>query len=156
MVHPKAKSGDPDYDDKVPAEQHAGGLVVSAGDGVILSKVNGPVDADGAHVNLAVDETDLDNRPAPGDVATEPSEVQQYSVEDTPAYGKDVEADHKDIEIIKSGQASVHAAHEANVRGEEPGQADEANTRSGDISAAAGSDKATAAPATKRTTSANK
>lgn len=116
MVYEKKRSGDPDYDDKQPPEFHAGGLVVSAGDGVILSPVNGPIDAEGAHVNLAVTEDDLDNRPAPGETATAPSSVQQYNEEDTPAYGEDVEADSEDVERIKASQASVQAANGPNVQ----------------------------------------
>jgi len=138
MVYDKARSGDPDYDDKVPLEQHSGG-VVSAGDGVWISKVNGPIDAEGAHVNLAVDETDLDNRPEPGGHATKPSEVQQYSPDDTPTLEQ--EADPADVEHIKSGQASVRIAAEAAGQTgtavlSEGDQADESKTRSADVSAA--------------------
>lgn len=114
MVYEKKRSGDPDYDDKQPPERHSGGLVVSAGDGVILSKTNGPVDENGAHVNLAVTEDDQDNRPAPGETATASSTVQQYSAETTPAYGEDVAADSADVAQIKAGQASVQAANLAN------------------------------------------
>jgi hypothetical protein len=73
MVYDKKKSGDPDYDDKVPAEQH-GAKVVRAGDGteVYMTESNGPVNAFGAHVNLDEPADAGDNRPAPGDVATEP------------------------------------------------------------------------------------
>lgn len=113
MVYEKKKSGDPDYDDKQPPEFHAGGLVVSAGDGVILSPTNGPVDENGAHVNLATDEDDLDNRPAPGETATAASEVQQYREEDTPAYGETVDADSADVEAAREGQRSVRVAAEA-------------------------------------------
>lgn len=114
MVYEKARSGDPDYDDKQPREFHAGGPVVTAGDGreVRLSPVNGPVDAEGAHVNLAVDTMDLDNRPSPGNVASKPSEVQDYSAEDTPTMSEELRADSKDIEQIKAGQAGVRAAAE--------------------------------------------
>lgn len=113
MVYDKARSGDPDYDDKVPQEQHAGGLVVSAGDGVLLSKTNGPVNAEGGHVNLAVDENDLDNRPAPGSVAKQASEVQQYAAEDTPAHAEPTKADSADVDAIVAGQAAVRANSEA-------------------------------------------
>lgn len=87
MVYDKTKSGDPDYDDKQPREAH-GGKLVTAPDGreVLMTEAAGPVDAaTGQHVNLdpAV-EDGLDNRPAPGGVADAPSEVQTYSVEDTP------------------------------------------------------------------------
>lgn len=111
MVYKKERSGDPDYDDKQPPEFHAGGPVVTAGDGqeVRLSPVTGPVDAEGAHVNLAVDTTDLDNRPSPGNVASAPSEVQDYSAEDTPTAAKSVRAESKDVQAIKDGQASVRA-----------------------------------------------
>jgi hypothetical protein len=113
MVYEKVRSGDPDYDDKQPPEFHAGGEVVSAGDGVRLTKTNGPVDAEGAHVNLAVDTQDLDNRPSPGNVASAPSEVQDYSVEDTPTYAEATEADSKDVDAIAASQASVRAQSEA-------------------------------------------
>ena len=109
MVYNKERSGDPDYDDKQPIEHHQGGIV-SAGDGVWISKVNGPVDAEGQHVNLAVDETDLDNRPAPGEVATKPSEVQTYDTSDTPT--AEADADSADVDAIKAGQTSVRAAAE--------------------------------------------
>lgn len=124
MVYEKKRSGDPDYDDKQPPEHHAGGLVVSAGDGVILSKTNGPVDENGAHVNLAVTEEDQDNRPAPGEVATAASSVQQYREEDTPAYGETVEADSADVAQVKAGQASVQAANDPNVQ-DSPAPVDE-------------------------------
>lgn len=87
MVHEKKKSGDPDYDDKVPADQH-GARIVTAGDGreVLLTESNGPVDrVTGQHVNLDDPKGDEgDNRPAPGQVAEAPSEVQTYDVADTP------------------------------------------------------------------------
>lgn len=87
MVYDKNKSGDPDFDDKQPISQH-GPITVTAGDGreVIMSESLGPVDAAGAHVNM--DDPDGmagDNRPAPGQVATETSDVQNYYPEDTPA-----------------------------------------------------------------------
>jgi len=113
MVYDKNRSGDPDYDDKQPPEFHAGGAVVSAGDGVIITPATGPVDASGAHVNLAVDEQDLDNRPSPGRVADKPSEVQQYSVEDTPTFLEPTEADQADLKAIEEGQRSVRASSEA-------------------------------------------
>jgi hypothetical protein len=112
MVYDKARSGDPDYDDKQPPEFHAGGVVVSAGDGIFISPVTGPVDAEGAHVNLAVDESDLDNRPTPGNVASAPSEVQQYSAEDTPTYAEPTEVDRKDLDAITASQASVRGSAE--------------------------------------------
>lgn len=113
MVYEKNRSGDPDYDDKQPPEFHAGGAVVSAGDGVTISPVTGPVDAEGAHVNLAVDTDDLDNRPSPGNVASKPSEVQDYVAEDTPTFVEPTEAGQKDIDAIAESQASVRANSEA-------------------------------------------
>lgn len=113
MVYEKKQSGDPDYDDKQPPEFHSGGPVVSAGDGVRISPVTGPVNAEGAHVNLAVDENDLDNRPAPGETAEKASEVQQYDVKDTPVYQEATDADRADIDAIKEGQKSVRANSEA-------------------------------------------
>lgn len=112
MVYDKVRSGDPDYDDKQPPEFHAGGAVVSAGDGIIVTPATGPIDASGAHVNLAVDEHDLDNRPSPGNVADKPSEVQQYSAEDTPSFREPDEATKADLEHIAESQASVRAAAE--------------------------------------------
>lgn len=88
MVYDKAKSGDPDYDDKQPIDMHAGPKVVSAGDGreVYYSESLGYVDASGAHANLDdPDGMEGDNRPAPGEVAKSPSDVQNYRAEDTPA-----------------------------------------------------------------------
>jgi len=156
MVYDKKRSGDPDYDDKQPPEFHAGGIVVSAGDGVILSKVNGPTDGEGAHVNLSTSTEDLDNRPSPGNVAEAGSLVQDYSVEDTPAYGKDVEADHKDVQAIKSAQESVQAANLANsgVPGVDVDAefADESKTRTADITAAKGEATSASTPV-KRTSS---
>lgn len=94
MVHDKAKSGDPDYDDKVPMEDQVG-KTVTAGDGreVLISESVGPIDrVTGQHVNLDDPAGDAeDNRPAPGDVATEASTVQTYTAEDT-AVGKDAES----------------------------------------------------------------
>lgn len=86
MVYEKKRSGDPDYDDKVPADQHAGGEVVTAGDGreVFVSKSIGPVGPGGEHVNLDEPADAEDNRPAPGGVAKEASAVQ---VDQTPKPG---------------------------------------------------------------------
>lgn len=84
MVYEKNKSGDPDYDDKVPADVHAA-KTVTAGDGteVIMTEANGPVNALGEHVNLDDPKgEELDNRPAPGEVATEVSDVQTYTKQD--------------------------------------------------------------------------
>lgn len=140
MVYDKTRSGDPDYDDKQPPEFHAGGQVVSAGDGVFLSQAGGPVDAEGAHVSLVTDTQDLDNRPSPGNVAKAGSLVQDYDEEDTPAAAKEVEADSKDVEQIKSAQASVQAANIDNsgIPGMDSGadKADESRTRSADVTAA--------------------
>lgn len=86
MVYDKAKSGDPDYDDKVPMEDQVG-KIVTAGSGreVLITEANGPVDrVTGQHVSLQDPQGDAeDNRPAPGDVATESSAVQTYTAEDT-------------------------------------------------------------------------
>jgi hypothetical protein len=121
MVYDKTRSGDPDYDDKQPPEFHAGGLVVSAGDGVILSPTNGPVNAEGAHVNLAVDTDDLDHRPSPGNVASQSSEVQDYSAEDTPAYMPEARADSKDVDAIVASQSGVRASQEGQQDASVPG-----------------------------------
>lgn len=85
MVYDKKRSGDPDYDDKVPLEAHAGGTLVKSEDGreVFISDVNGPVDEFGAHVALeGPTAEDLDNRPEPGGQAKESSQVQTYNPED--------------------------------------------------------------------------
>ena len=87
MVHEKKRSGDPDYDDKVPADAHVG-KVVTAGDGreVRITEANGPQNLDGTHANLDDPKGDEgDNRPKPGDVAKEESTVQTYDTEATPA-----------------------------------------------------------------------
>jgi len=83
MVYKKARSGDPDYDDKVPMRTHMA-EVKEAPDGVeyLDTPDRGPVTLDGEHFNLAEHDPDnhsQDNRPAPGEVATEDSAVQQYS-----------------------------------------------------------------------------
>lgn len=80
MVHEKKRSGDPDYDDKVPMDRQVR-EVVTADDGTaaFMSPATGPSDVFGAHVNLDnVKGDETDNRPAPGDVAEEESEVQTY------------------------------------------------------------------------------
>lgn len=160
MVYEKTRSGDPDYDDKQPPEFHAGGQVVSAGDGVLLSRVNGPVDAEGAHVNLSTSTEDLDNRPSPGNVASAGSLVQDYTDEDTPTAAKEVDADHKDVEAIVSSQESVQAANLANSGvpglGDEVGLADESHTRTADITAAKGEDASASTPVKKTTPAAKK
>lgn len=85
MVHEKAKSGDPDFDDKVPKGDHL--TVVRAGDGSIVGRLDpslGPVTPDGAHLAVGVTAEDLDTRPEPGGVAEVKAEVQTYSPEDVP------------------------------------------------------------------------
>lgn len=149
MVYEKTRSGDPDYDDKQPPEFHAGGQVVSAGDGIFLNPVTGPVDADGAHVNLAVTEDDLDNRPSPGNVASAPSEVQQYAAEDTPTYAEPTQADQKDLDVIANAQGSVRAGQVASYRGDTEGVADESHTRTADITAAKGENASASTPVKK-------
>lgn len=84
MVYEKKKSGDPDFDDKVPPAEH--NTVVRAGDGTIVGRMDpalGPVTPDGAHLPQTSAE-ELDTRPAPGEVAEEKSDVQSYTAEDTP------------------------------------------------------------------------
>jgi hypothetical protein len=84
MVHEKKKSGDPDFDDKVPAADHL--TVVTAGDGKIVGRLDpalGPVTPEGSHLPM-VDPEELDTRPAPGEVAEYKADVQTYSAEDTP------------------------------------------------------------------------
>jgi hypothetical protein len=126
MVYDKARSGDPDYDDKQPPEFHQGGQVVTAGDGVFITPQGGAVDANGAHVNLAGTTEDADNRPTPGNVAKVSSTVQDYRPEDTPTVPESVE-DKDRTEAIRAGQASVIAAGEAMANGtvDEDKQADE-------------------------------
>jgi hypothetical protein len=85
MVHEKKKSGDPDFDDKVPAGDHL--TVVRAGDGSIVGRVDpalGPVTAEGSHLAIDVTAEDLDTRPEPGGVAEVKAEVQTYEAEDVP------------------------------------------------------------------------
>jgi hypothetical protein len=88
MVHPKKKSGDPDYDDKVPMDEHLPKTVKDAdGNDVAITETAGPVNADGSHA--ALDAESGDNRPAPGEVATESSTVQEYDASaDAPKLGK--------------------------------------------------------------------
>ena len=106
MVYDKARSGDPDYDDKQPPEFHAG-QVVTAGDGVYITPQGGAVDINGAHVNLAGSTEDGDNRPVPGKVAKVSSTTQDYQAEDTPAGLDAVEADKVTVDKIRAGQAAM-------------------------------------------------
>lgn len=120
MVHEKKKSGDPDFDDKVPAGDHL--TVVTAGDGKIIGRLDpalGPVTPEGAHLPQ-VSAEDLDTRPAPGEVAEVKSEVQSYTPEDTP---------HEEIsmdEVVKAestqtaGQSGDRAAAERSRQIAEP------------------------------------
>jgi hypothetical protein len=119
MVYDKARSGDPDYDDKQPPEFHAG-QVVSAGDGVFITPQGGAVDENGAHVNLAGTTEDGDNRPTPGNVAKVASTVQDYQAEDTPAGTDAVEADKADVEKIRAGQAAMIKAGQDMANGTVP------------------------------------
>lgn len=98
MVYAKNKSGDPDYDDKQPIAQH-GGRLTKGPDGrdVLITESLGPVDpGTGEHVNMDEAPDARDNRPAPGEVATETSEVQTYTAEDTPAADRDVDDKSED------------------------------------------------------------
>jgi len=110
MVYDKKKSGDPDHDDKQPIAAH-GGRITKGPDGrdVLMSEVLGPVDAyTGEHVNLdGPTAEDLDNRPAPGEVAKEASEVQTYSAEDTPAADRDPEDDSSDAKAAPDSTATT-------------------------------------------------
>lgn len=119
MVYQKARSGDPDYDDKQPPEHHAG-QVVSAGDGVFITPQGGAVDINGAHVNLAGNTEDGDNRPEPGKVAKVASTVQDYQAEDTPAGLDAVQADKADVEKIRAGQAAMIKAGQDMANGTTP------------------------------------
>jgi hypothetical protein len=119
MVYDKARSGDPDYDDKQPPEFHAGG-VVSAGDGVFITPQGGAVDVNGAHVNLAGSTEDGDNRPTPGNVAKYSSTTQDYQAEDTPAGTDAVEADRADVDKIRKGQAAMIKAGQDMANGTTP------------------------------------
>jgi hypothetical protein len=85
MVYDKKKSGDPDFDDKVPAGDHF--TVVTAGDGKIIGRLDpalGPVTPEGSHLAVDVTAEDLDTRPAPGGKAEVKAEVQTFEAEDTP------------------------------------------------------------------------
>lgn len=85
MVHEKRKSGDPDFDDKVPAGDHL--TVVRAGDGTVVGRLDpalGPVTPEGSHLATAATAEDLDTRPEPGGVAEVKAEVQTYTPEDVP------------------------------------------------------------------------
>ncbi len=114
MVMEKRKSGDPDFDDKVPPNEHAA-TVVKAGDGSLagyLTDSVGPVDASGAHVNLGEDpDMGLDTRPAPGEVAEVKAEVQTYTAEDLPV--KEVSVDEalaRESEAVTSQSGDEAAA----------------------------------------------
>ena len=80
MVHDKKRSGDPDYDDKVPMAEQVGETVTGPdGQEVLVTETAGPVNPDGSHADLTGAAAEQDNRPAPGGVATESSTVQQYA-----------------------------------------------------------------------------
>lgn len=103
MVYEKKRSGDPDYDDKQPPAQH--GMVKEAPDGTKyrVFENQGPTTLDGQHFNLADhDLSDLagDNRPAPGEVATEPSTVQSYDPASAPSVEVDFEKDNVEDETV--------------------------------------------------------
>jgi hypothetical protein len=114
MVYEKNKSGDPDFDDKVPLEQHGGKLATSPdGREVVIHEATGPVDRyTGEHVSMDSGATaeDLDNRPAPGGQAEKPSEVQTYKPEDT-APGKALRDTEK-----KAGASQVSSGDSAQTR----------------------------------------
>jgi hypothetical protein len=105
MVYEKKRSGDPDYDDKVPAAEH--NAVQTAPDGTKYRTFpdQGPTTLDGEHFNLADhDKADLagDNRPKPGEVATEASSVQSYD----PASAPHVDVEPQEQDEADSGAAS--------------------------------------------------
>jgi hypothetical protein len=113
MVYEKNKSGDPDFDDKVPLEQHGGKLAKSPdGREVVITEATGPVDRyTGEHVSMdGPTPEDLDNRPAPGGQAEKPSEVQTYKPEDT-APGKALRATEK-----KSGTSEGSSSDSTQTR----------------------------------------
>jgi hypothetical protein len=103
MVYQKARSGDPDYDDKQPPEFHAG-QVVTAGDGVFITPQGGAVDVNGAHANLAEGSGSGDGRPRPGDMAEESSTVQIVAT--TPPVAA-VEADKDTVAKLRTAQAAT-------------------------------------------------
>jgi len=75
MVHAKKKSGDPDYDDKVPLDEQLHERVTGPnGEEIVLTDTVGPTLPDGSHA--ALDEEPDDNRPADGGVAKKSSTVQ--------------------------------------------------------------------------------
>jgi len=88
MVYDKKRSGDPDYDDKVPPAEHTAVQTAPDGTKYRVYKDQGPTTMDGEHFNLAdhdLADLDGDNRPAPGEVATEASSVQSYDPADAPS-----------------------------------------------------------------------
>ena len=106
MVYEKKRSGDPDYDDKVPLVKQVG-EVVKGDDGreVRITTANGPQNLDGTHANLEDPKGDeTDNRPAPGEQATEESEVQTYDTKTVlEAAGEPVNAE---APVINAGPQS--------------------------------------------------
>jgi hypothetical protein len=62
MVYAKKKSGDPDFDDKVPLEQQIGERREVDGETVVIHEAVGPVGSDGSHRDLEPVE-DADDRP---------------------------------------------------------------------------------------------
>ena len=125
MVYDKKRSGDPDYDDKVPLTQHAGGTLVKTEDGreVFISDVNGPVDEFGAHAPLdGPTAEDLDNRPEPGGQATEASAVQTYNPDDV-APGKVDAIPLEQFRKEQAGQQEEAAPAAADAKTETPAPA---------------------------------
>jgi len=118
MVYDKARSGDPDYDDKVPLVKQLGEIVKGEdGREVRITVANGPQNLDGTHANLADPAGDAeDNRPAPGGQATEESNVQTYDVEtvlEAAGAPMNVEAD-----VIQAGPQSGDRVAAENAREE--------------------------------------
>jgi hypothetical protein len=115
MVYEKRKSGDPDFDDKVPPGEH--GRVVTAGDGTpvaLLSESVGPVTLDGEHYNLGGEKAeDLDTRPAPGEVAEVKAEVQTYEPEDVPF--EEVSEEDAEKEQAEGGPAAGQSGDQVNL-----------------------------------------
>lgn len=137
MAYDKEKSGDPDFDDKVPPAEH--NTVVTGGDGQVIGRLTestGPTTPTGAHLNVEVDQDDLDTRPAPGGVAETKAEVQTYDAEDVPS--EKISADD-----LKNAQPSDEAQNRNS--GDAVAEANRADAAAVEAEAAAEANRTTAA-----------
>jgi hypothetical protein len=113
MVHEKKLSGDPDYDDKVPLVAQVG-YERTAPDGTkyLETPAQGLTTLEGEHFNLAAHSggdarVAGDNRPKPGEVATEASTAQAASPVDFPDAEEPVYPDPQPITLPEGSPATT-------------------------------------------------